>query len=126
MDNERKIILHKLGFNPNVRGAEYFSDIVSELMPNIENNSTAEEIKQTIETTYIEYGHFVYEVGVNKFKKELNEFHSNINKQAIDQALYHEVYHDKSNITLNNSIIAIAKYLVEQKDFIEVPKVLVK
>ncbi len=124
MTKEQKEILKKLGFDNSTKGAKYFVDIVDDVVEDLMNNKEEQEILEAIPSYYMEYAHFFYEVGLIRFKKEIENFHMNKTLEEIDIDLYTEIYEEIENPSIEESILVLGKYLFKNKK--KDPKVLKK
>lgn len=117
MFTNQKDILRSLGYNTNLEGTKYFLDIVEEITLEVLKGTKEEEIISKIPSFCLEYYHFYYEVGKKTFDRELYKFHNNQNhnkKYGFNKPLYQEVYGDIKNPTIEQSALAISKYLIQQ------------
>lgn len=135
MNIEQKNILRALGFDTEVKGAKYFLDIVEDITYELLKGTDEESIIEKIPSFCLEYYHFYYEVGKNTFYKELTSFHEKRRthkNKSFDKTIYESVYKDTKNPSLETSMLAVSKYIVDKKITPEdinqpaMPKLLVK
>ena len=117
---EYKDFLERNGFDINIVGANFFIDLLEEVVDKLLDNYDVFEIKELFPSICLEYYHFVYEVSRFKYLDELDYFSRNGYRgdSDIERKLWDEPVIDKL-IRLGN------KYIVERKE-IENNKQLVK
>lgn len=117
---EYKDFLERNGFDINIVGANFFIDLLEEVVDKLLDNYDVFEIKELFPSICLEYYHFVYEVSRFKYLDELDYFSRNGYRgdSDIERKLWNEPVIDKL-IRLGN------KYIVERKE-IENNKQLVK
>lgn len=107
--------LAELGYDTTLVGAAFFCDIVDDVCKKVaEENVTDEAILKTFIPSYcLEYGHFYYEVGLNKFNSEMKKFVASKKITDKNKALNAEVFGKANNLALSTSeeVLAFAKYL---------------
>lgn len=117
MNTNQKDILKSLGFNTDLEGTKYFLDIIEDISIEILKGTEEKEVIEKIPSICLEYYHFYYEIGRKTFESKLTEFHDSRHqnkKYGFNKLLYQSIYGNIKNPTMEQSAIAISKYVINQ------------
>jgi len=104
MKDEYKEVLRKLGYNIKKDGFAYFVDLIEDVRCLLrEFNGDENKIRDLLPSFYLEYYHFVYEVGRKIYMYNLYDFYNSRSSSSKKNKLG-----SKSN--LESELIMISKY----------------
>ena len=117
---EYKEFLERNGFDVNIVGANYFIDLLGEVVQRLLDNCDVSEIKELFPAMCLEYYHFYYEVSRFKYLDELDYFSKNGYRgdDDVENKLWSEPTIDKL-IRLGNRYIHEKKELEESKSLVK-------
>ena len=115
---EYKKFLEKYGFDIGIVGANYFIDLLEEVVEKILDNYDVSEIVELFPAMCLEYYHFYYEVSKFEYLEELEYFSKNGYRgdSDIEKGLWNEPVIDKL-IRLGNRYIQERKEIENSKTF---------
>lgn len=105
--------LAELGYDTTLVGAAFFCDIVDDVCKKIAEEDVTDEavLKAFIPSYCLEYGHFYYEVGLNKFNSEMKNFVASKKITDKNKVLNAEVFGKANELSVSEEILAFAKYV---------------
>ena len=74
MKEKYKIILEGLGYDVDCLGALLFSDLIDVVVDLRKSGKNKNEIIELLPRYYLEFYHFIYEIGMKTFYSELGDF----------------------------------------------------
>ena len=112
-------LLEQLGYDPSDKASSLFKEYVEYIIGELNDSGkdkTRELLIDNRSYLYVELAHFITEVGIGFFHKEIERFHSNRDLTQVDIDIYHGIYGDEVNPTYQQSAYLIANYLNKQKE----------
>lgn len=113
--NEYSDVLKKEGYNVETNGAMFFGSLLDEVRALLAEGKTEEEIKLLLPRYYVEDYHFFFEVGKDRYFKELYDFCAS--KKAPEGS---------TGMNLETSLLFFAGKFNEGKELTDGKKLLVK
>lgn len=107
-------LLKRLGYDVTLIGATYFSDVTYDICQVLDSMDIDMAYK-FIPACCLEYGHFYYEIGLNKFNKDLDFFVASKNLTSENEELNMQVFGTTDSLEKEDSIMKVAKYINAQK-----------
>lgn len=138
MTDNQKRLLKEMGFNTELKGAEYFISVVTQLqetlivtdgdlkkIPGFQYNN-GNVINSYIDSLFVEDYAFSYECGRKQYLKDMDEFlNSRVNIDEQQEELFSKIFGKLDNRELK--IFNFAKYLNENnQEFLDDKKLLTK
>ena len=105
-----KDFLRKKGYNVNIVGCNYFTDLLEEVTNMMLEGKEDSEIKELFPSLCLEFYHFCYEVSRFKFLEEVDYFSKN--SYAGDD----DAEKDRWNENIDDKIIRLAKEYISEKE----------
>ncbi len=136
-DNQKKL-LKEMGFNVELKGAEYFISVVTQLQETLRvtdgdlkkipgfHNNNGNVVCSYIDSLYVEDYAFSFECGRKSYLNDLDEFiNSRVCKDEQQEKIFSKIFGKLDNRELK--LLNFAKYLNEnEQDLLEDKKILVK
>lgn len=111
LQEQYKELLRNLGYDVSLTGAAYFIELIDEVRTLFREGKSEEEIRELLPRYYLEYYHFILEVGGVKYMKELKKFsESRRVKKAKNEFLEQSMLFSEA-ITIEDNLLSICKYL---------------
>jgi hypothetical protein len=115
---EYKLLLRRLGYDVESKGAVYFLDLIDDVRRLLNEGYNADEVKELLPRYYLENYHFYYEVGRYKYMGELEKFCSSRVVNKKNSAFNRRILKSRGNMNIEDSLIFFAEYFnkLEQKE----------
>jgi len=111
LQKQYKELLANLGYDVSLKGAAYFIELIDEVRELFREGKSDEEIKELLPRYYLEYYHFILEVGGVKYMKELKKFsESRRIERAKDDFKGQSLMFSKAT-TIEDNLLSISRYL---------------
>ena len=116
MNKNSKDILAALGYDTKLEGFNYFLDLVEFTAATLEVCENEDEARKLIPCCCLDYAHFYYEVGLIKFKQELDKFVNSRKIRSYNRENNISVYGNCNKMSTEDTIIKFSKHMISDKE----------
>lgn len=116
MDKKYKSILGDLGYNTSLEGFDYFLELVEFTSQILEVFDDEDKARKLIPCCCLDCAHFDYEVGLIRFKEELDKFVNSRKIRSYNRENNIQVYGDCKKMSTEDTIINFSKYVISDKE----------
>ena len=111
MQKQYRELLANLGYDVSLKGAAYFIELIDEVRNLFSEGKSDEEIKELLPRYYLEYYHFILEVGGVKYMKELKKFSDSRRIERAKREFRGQSLMFSKATTIEDNLLSISRYI---------------